>query len=168
MADYRSVISLLIMKSLPLKIIASAVCIIAITALCFIRFYHSSQPLAIPNDSPNDQIFEATIRYVIEHNGSAVQMGSRSFFVSINGKDPEQKFLKRFKYTNVAIKPGSEFKTGNGLSFNAYNMKWINATEVTLSASYYEGNLSSAEYTVSMLLIHNKWSIVKYAMNWVS
>jgi hypothetical protein len=113
-------------------------------------------------------IAEATFRYQFKNNASAAQQKADAYYLSLFGKDPSAKFLKRFEGHKPPVKMGSEFEIGKGLKFRVARIKRLDETTVEVSGGYYEAGLSSSGCTYTVKLKGAKWVVTKRVLNWIS
>lgn len=173
----------------------TAVMLLSISIVAQSKTQNDIQPAT--RGRQEDDIREAVIRYQMEgwmRDGDknekeakdardkliAKQLNSRIFFVSVNGKDPSDEFLKRFQNIPRAIKKQSRVKPGlnrwvtdkdtnrNGIVFRADGIRWINESEVEVEGGYHCGSLCAAGDVFSLRLESGRWNVVQVRGKWIS
>lgn len=135
----------------------------------------------ISRTAQEDDIREAVFRYQFNHNASGLQQNAKIYFLSLSRKkDPEDRFLKRFKDLPKAVKKASEAeasalegvkdrKTGeSGLIFFVGRIKWVKDVQVEVGGGYYENGLSASSNTYYVVKKNNKWVVIKDKMHEIS
>lgn len=105
----------------------------------------------------------------------------RIFFVSIDGKDPSDEFVDRFRDIPRSIRKVSSAKpekgphtptdrtTGmTGIIFDAGKIHWLSKDVAELEGGYYCGGLCAAGITFEVERENGKWVIKSSRMNWIS
>jgi hypothetical protein len=150
-----------------------------------------NRPTEIPNSNREDDIYEAVIRSQMERwyqgydkqereakekweKDSAKEMNFEVFLVSINGKDPSDEFLGRFKDLPRLVKPGSlgyfvknpfpgwlHYKKDGrrAINFNAEGITWKSDSAAEVGGGYYCGGLCGAVYVFRLQFINGKWTV---------
>jgi hypothetical protein len=103
------------------------------------------------------------------------------FFVSINGADPSDAFMKRFSDLPRTIRKASsavpdkrphtpkDKSTGqSGIVFDVEDLKWQNNDLAEVQGGYYCGGLCAAGITFTVKRENGKWAIKDSHMNWIS
>jgi hypothetical protein len=119
----------------------------------------STSPTAATRPTDALDVAEAVFRYQFEHNASAVQQGAKAYFLRVGKDDPPAELLARFKGHAPPVRPGSQFKMGDGLSFYVGEMKWVDGTHVEVYGGYYEGLLSASGNTYTVEKRNGKWVV---------
>lgn len=120
------------------------------------------------SEESTNSLYEVIFRNLVRDNASGAQMRAKCFYFSINGKDPDAPFISRFKDLPVPVEVGSHFSVGKGLAFKIRDLHWNSDTEVVVTAGYYEANLSSAGYTITVRFESGKWIVMSKTMDWIS
>jgi hypothetical protein len=147
-----------------------------------------------------DAIREAVIRYQMDGWGSsgdkveqdakdprdkyiAKRLNSRVYFVSVNGKDPSDEFLKRFQGVPRTVKRMSDAKQTKkpdggwvidkktkqpGIIFSANVIRWLNDSEVEVDGGYHCGGLCASGEVFTVTLENGKWKVIADRMKWIS
>ena len=148
-------------------------CAIAVRALVILN----PQPVKPLTSAELDDIREAVFRYQFQHNASAQQQLAHAYFLSVeDGKDPDDKFMERFKNHEPAVKKNSqakgEFKKEggslDGLMFHIVAIKQIGPNKVEVGGGYYESALSSSGNIYMVQRVKNKWIVTRDNMQWIS
>jgi hypothetical protein len=113
-------------------------------------------------------IAEVVFRYQFLNNESAQQEKAPAYFLTLFGKDPDPRFLKRFEKHRPPVQKGSAFAQGKGLEFRIERIKRISATKVKVVGGYYEGNLSASGCTYFVETKDGKWVVTSDEMRWIS
>lgn len=142
------------------------------------NFLNSSHTLILSDQIEDENnIREAVFRFQFQH--IAFKDKTIIYFLSVYGKDPDEKFMKRFG-NNPRIRKQSQAingvdgivdkKTGEvGLILQLYGIKWLNKNEVEISGGYYEAMLSASGNTYSLKRTkRGKWIITKDDLEWIS
>ena len=103
------------------------------------------------------------------------------FFVSVNGGDPSDAFMKRFDDLPRTIRKASsevpdkgphtpvDKSTGKtGIVFEAEKLQWRNKDLAEVQGGYYCGGLCAAGITFTIKRENGKWVIKSSHMNWIS
>jgi hypothetical protein len=104
------------------------------------------------------------------------------FFVSINGKDPDDEFLKRFSDIPRTIEKASAAwlnkKEDNnprdrkmheaGIIFSADEIHWIASDSVRVDGGYFCGTQCGAKITYSVQFQDGKWVVISIQTKWVA
>lgn len=102
------------------------------------------------------------------------------FFVSINGKDPGDEFINRFRDVPRTIRKASSAKvvkphtptdrtTGmTGIVFDAANIDWLSDDTVEVEGGYYCGGLCAADSTFQVHRENDKWIVKSSDLNGIS
>ena len=103
------------------------------------------------------------------------------FFVSINGGDPSDAFMKRFDDLPRTIRKASsevpdkgphtpvDKSTGKtGIVFEAEKLQWRSNDMVKVEGGYYCGGLCAAGITFTVKRENGRWVIKGSRMNWIS
>ncbi|PWT93274.1 MAG: hypothetical protein C5B55_04795 [Blastocatellia bacterium] len=117
-------------------------------------------------------IREAVLRYLFEHEAQQQKPYTKVLFISIEKKDPDDKFIARFKDHTPPVKKGSESelssdiggvrdkKTGEGgILYRVGGIKWINEHEVEVDGSYYVANLFAGGCSYRVVQDGSKWIV---------
>jgi len=127
-----------------------------------------------------DDIREAVFRYQFLHNASGQQQHAKVYFLSLSeGKDPNDKFVERFRGQTPPVKKGSQATTQpgvvkdkttgeEGIIFRVTRIKWINGSDVVVEGGYYEGNLSSSGNIYRVKLTRKRWVVKSDRMLYIS
>ena len=132
-------------------------------------------------ESEND-IRETVLLYMFEHEAQQQKPYTKVLFISVQKKDPDDKFIARFKDHIPPVKRGSESvttgdmggvsdkKTGEGgMLYSLGEIKWINENEVDVDGSYYVASLFGGGCRYRVVRDGDKW-IVKGCgeIRWIS
>jgi hypothetical protein len=112
----------------------------------------------------------------------ARRLNSRVYFVSVNGKDPTDDFLKRLQDIPRNIKKASEGKQTKrfpgwvvdkktkqpGIVFSANEIRWINDNEVEVEGGYHCGGLCASGDVFTVGCDGGKWKMLSVRMKWIS
>ena len=150
-----------------------------------------NKPTEITNSKREEDIYEAVIRSQMERwyqgyekqereakekweKDSAKKMNFKVFLVTINGKDPSDEFLGRFKDLPRLVKQGSlgyfvkepfpgwlHYKKDGrrAINFNAEGITWKSDTAVEVGGGYYCGGLCGAVYLFRLQCINGRWTV---------
>jgi hypothetical protein len=102
---------------------------------------------------------EAVFRYLFRHNISQVRRYARAYYLSIDKKDPDSAFLKRFAGHKPPVRKGSLFRAGRGLLFFVNNVKRVNSRTYRMRAGYFEGSLSASDATYRAWNFGDGWIV---------
>ena len=123
---------------------------------------------------------EATFRYIFTHNASGQKTNATVYFLSINAKDPDDDFMKRFSGNTQPVKKASRAghnsgtvvmdpETGNtGLIFEIHKVTVIDGTHARVDGGYYEAGDSSSGNLYDLEKKDGNWIVVKDVMEWIS
>jgi hypothetical protein len=120
------------------------------------------------NEAKSADVCEALFRFQFLHNKSAVQQKAKAYFLSIEGKDPANEFLARFKRHQPEVRLGSAFQEGEGLKFRIESLTWIDDSTVEARGGYYEGNLSASGNLYRIVRKDGKWIVESDKLEWIS
>ena len=122
-----------------------------------------------------DDIREAVFRHQFHNNASGQQQLAHAYFLSVeDGKDPDDRFMDRFKDHQPAVKKNSqakgEFKKEglDGLMFHIEGIRQIGPNKVEVAGGYYESALSSSGNVYTVKRFKNKWIVIRNQMLWIS
>lgn len=118
--------------------------------------------------SDEDAVYDALFRHMFAKNASAAQQSAWTYFVTINGHNPSDRFLDRFQGHQPPVRRGSFFEQGKGLHFHIGSLQWIDNDTVDTTGGYYEGNVSASGNVYRLKRKGGKWVVVKDEMQWIS
>jgi len=111
----------------------------------------------------------------------AARLNFRVFFISINGKDPSDELINRFRDIPRSIRKISSERprkgphtpidrtTGiPGIIFSADAIRWQTKDLVEVEGGYYCGGLCAAGITFKVERQNGKWLVKGSRMNWIS
>jgi len=117
-------------------------------------------------------IQEAVLRYLFEHEAQQQKPYTKVLFILSEKKDPDDRFIARFKGHTPPVKKGSESiiagdiggvrdkKTGEfGMLYRVGAIKWINESEVVVDGSYYVAYLFAAGCSYRVVHDGDKWIV---------
>jgi hypothetical protein len=164
-----------------------------LTALLF------SQTTAVDHKSADEQdILASVIHHQMEEwvsEGDKDEAGARTksdrtiasalnpkiFFISINGKDPTDEFLNRFRDIPRSIRkisselpqkgphtPKDRTTLLTGIIFSADTVKWLDQDTAEVEGGYYCGGLCAAGITFNVRREAGKWVVKGSKMRWIS
>jgi hypothetical protein len=175
--------------------------LVGVFALCVL---FPSTVLAQPakrahSQAADDDIREAVIRYEIaswgevgdkgEHEAEALsgkvvpkRLNFKVFFISINGKDPSDVFMKRFESFPHRIEKLSRSKidrksmnavvdrtTGEkGIVFKVETIKLQGANAAEVEGEYYCDGLCASRQTIKLRRKQGVWKVTGSTMHWIS
>jgi hypothetical protein len=147
----------------------------------------------IPNRAAKeDDIREAVIRYQIRvwsHDGDkneteanderekaiAQHLNSRTYFVLVNGQDPSDDFIARFRDISRPVKKASQANTQSrkslwvtddemhqpGIIFSADEVRWTGDSSARIDGGYHCGGLCGGEIEFKVRFKKGKWIVDK-------
>lgn len=148
-------------------------CAIADASLVFL----SARPVKSLTAAELDDIRETVFRYQFQHNASGQQQLAHAYFLSVeDGKDPNDKFMERFKDHQPTVKKNSQAKGAfkkeggslDGLMFHIQAIKQIGPNRVEVAGGYYESGLSASGNIYTVKRVTNKWIVIGDNMLWIS
>jgi len=111
----------------------------------------------------------------------AKRLNFEIFFVSIEGKDPSDDFINRFRDIPRTIKKASSEEPNKGphtpvdksthrtgIVFSADTIRWLSENSAEVEGGYYCGGLCAAGITFKVIRENGKWIIKNSHMNWIS
>jgi hypothetical protein len=111
----------------------------------------------------------------------AQRLNFEIFFVSIEGKDPSDDFISRFRDIPRTIKKASSEEPGKGphtpvdksthhtgIVFSVDSIQWLGKDSTKVEGGYYCGGLCAAGITFRVKRENGKWIIKNSGMNWIS
>jgi hypothetical protein len=123
-------------------------------------------------------------RNVANDNDKAIakRLNASVYFVSVNGKDPTDEFLRRLQDIPRKIKKASEGKQTKsfpgwvvdkknkkpGIVFSANEIRWTNENEVEVEGGYHCGGLCAAGDVFTVGRNQGKWRVLRVRMKWIS
>lgn len=155
-------------------------------SLAFIVFLFGTAIMSTDADrkhiraAQEDNIREAVFRYVFLHNASGLQQDARVFCLSVNGYDPSDMFMFRFRNEKPRVLRSSECVKGGwsgvrdretgeeGLLFELTDVYWYSDDEVYVDGIYYSAPLSAAGYSWRVLQERSGWIVKSEHMHWIS
>ena len=115
------------------------------------------------------EIYEATFRYLFDHNVSGLKRRADAFCLRVDGRDPPQALLDRFAGDAPRVLPGSKFGYGKKyLRFNIANLRMQGTDSAVLEAGYHEGPLSGSNSTLHLLRESGQWIVIFERRNVIS
>ncbi len=103
------------------------------------------------------------------------------FFVSLNGKDPSDEFINRFRDVPRSIRKVSSAersKSGRrpldktthltGIVFDAEDLRWLDKDSAEVKGGYYCGGLCASGITFTVRRENGEWVVKTSHMNWIS
>jgi hypothetical protein len=169
--------------------------ILAILLLCTSGV---SQPAGDTRRADEQEVFAAVIRTQMEDwykSGDKNEAEAKTktdrevskrlnfpiFFVSINGTDPSDEFINRFRNIPRSIRKLSSAKpekgphtpadltTGiQGIIFDAGKIRWLSKDAAEVEGGYYCGGLCAANNTFQVRRENGDWVVKGSRMNWIS
>ena len=119
-----------------------------------------------------DDIREAVLRHMFEHEARQQKAYTKILFISVEKKDPDDKFIARFKGQTPPVKKVSESvikgdmgsvvdkKTGQqGIIYRAGKVRWINENEAEVDGSYRVANLFAGGCSYRVVRDEDKWMV---------
>jgi hypothetical protein len=122
-----------------------------------------------------DNVSEAAFLYLFSHNGSALQEKAQLYYIAIDGEDPPKSLMDRFSSHSPQVAARSQQYAPSAaeakkpcLWFTLSDNQWVSDDEIVLTASYKEGSLSAATYTLRLKNSAGRWAVVESVMVEVS
>jgi hypothetical protein len=155
-------------------------------SLAFIIFLFSAAIMSTDADrtrirtAQEDNIREAAFRYLFLHNASGLQQAAQVFCLSVNGRDPADMFMSRFRNEKPRVLRSSDCSKGGwngvrdrrtgeeGLLFELTDVYWYSDDEVYVDGSYYSAPLSAAGYSWRVLHERSGWVVRSEHTHWIS
>jgi hypothetical protein len=112
----------------------------------------------------------------------AKELNFRVFFVSINGKDPNDEFMERLRDIPRIVKKVSSSEISKsermpvldratrqrGIIFSANKVHWLSKDSVEVEGGYHCDGLCGAGLTFKLRRENGKWILKSARMNWIS
>jgi hypothetical protein len=112
----------------------------------------------------------------------AKRLNTHVYFISVQGKDPSDDFLKRLQDIPRNIKKASEAKQTKrfpgwvvdkkskqpGIVFSADQIRWTKDSEVEVEGGYHCGGLCAAGDVFTVGFERGKWKVLSVRMKWIS
>jgi hypothetical protein len=111
----------------------------------------------------------------------ARHLNFRTFFVSIDGEDPSDDFIDRFRDIPRIVKkissaepdkgphtPVDKSTHQTGIIFSADSLRWSSKNSAKVEGGYYCGGLCAAGITFKVRRENGKWVVKSSHMNWIS
>ena len=106
----------------------------------------------------------------------------KDFYISIDGMDPPDDFLARFKDIPRTVMKVSSSEIDEqyrltvvnkqthkpGIIFYVEKLHWKSSTDVEIEGGYHCDGLCAAGITFHLKLVKGKWKIKSERMNWIS
>lgn len=174
----------------------TAVCLLAIALLLSVAFCQT--PSADTKLADKQDVYSAVIRHQMEEwvkegeknaaeakteddKAIAQRLNFEIFFVSVEGKDPTDDFIDRFRDIPRTIKKASSEEPNKGphtpvdksthrtgIIFSADTIRWLSDNSAEVKGGYYCGGLCAAGITFKVKRENGKWIIKNSHMNWIS
>jgi len=136
---------------------------------------------ATPPSAGDDDVREATFRWMFKKNASGMQLGAKVFCIHFEkGADPPPAFVARFASNKIPVVAGSgcteDARTGvtqrstgaHGLAFRIDSIKLTDADHATVTGGYYEAGLSASGNVYTLERVAGAWTVTKDEMTWIS
>lgn len=112
----------------------------------------------------------------------AKQLNFKTFFISVEGKDPSAGLMLKLADVPRVLKPASACEIAKvvkmpvvdkktrkrGIIFSVDKIRWSTENSVKVDGGYHCDGLCGAGITFSLERVNSKWTITKSAMNWIS
>jgi hypothetical protein len=149
-------------------------------------------PIQVPRTEPprfetaeadDDDLREAVLRHLFEHNASGQQRSARVFCLQIEGRsDPSPELLRRFDGNDPPVKRGSlctyprgsarggvEDETGApGLIFRIDSIEHTGPDSAVVEGGYFEAGLSASGNIYDVARESGRWVVKRDTMQWIS
>jgi len=127
-------------------------------------------------------IYEVIVSYYIQSSGHYKNnVGNKYLFMYLNDQDPSSEFVKRFDYTNITVKNGSEcnheeystcgvirvredikWQKKYSISLGISDLSWQNDLEVSASIDFLQGyRPTGATFDYHLKKLAGKWKVTK-------
>ena len=136
---------------------------------------------ATPPAPADDDVRQATFRWMFKKNASGMQLGAKVFCLHFEkGVDPPPAFLARFASNKIPVVAGSgcteDARTGvtqrstgaHGLAFRIDSIKLTDPDHATVNGGYYEAGLSASGNVYTLERVSGAWTVTKDEMTWIS
>lgn len=159
--------------------VMSRVFLLVLCALLMVGLGCKKAP--ITKEQREDDIREAVLRYMFEHNDSAIQQDAEVYFIAVESRtDPSQDLLAKFKGNQPRVKPVSaathmgyggvkDRSTGAvGIIFTIREIDWLSNTQVLVTGEYFEESESTGKSQYKVMFEDGHWVVTETEMEWIS
>ena len=133
-----------------------------------------------------DDIREAIFRYQLRSDHGVPQSEPSVFFISVEGKDPSDDFLRRFTDNDPPVRKWSRSRisrkragfswmwvedreTGEpGLIYTVGSIGWLSDSAVLVQGEYYAGGRAGAGYEYRVAYEDKHWVVKQATEKWIS
>ena len=148
--------------------------------MCFITSVSfAAQTKSSSTQSNPDDVREAVFRWQFENNKAGVPPGAGFYCLSLNGRDPTNVFMRRFKGYRIPLKKISECNTSGGGVSDAKTGKYggvvfkvedgmMSSDEALFTGGYFFDGIGASGNQYTVKKINGKWKVVEDRVTWIS
>jgi|GEM_PF-3217130 len=128
-----------------------------------------ARDVASDDDAPmqyvND-VHEAVLRYLFDHNHSALQRKAETFCVKVDNVEPDVRFLRRFRGERPTVRSSATFRAGTDLLFEVEGLDWNTPNHAVVYGGYYESDSASSGSRFHVTRYARRWSVTVEERIW--
>lgn len=160
-----------------MKILLLVFMVLLSFSFVFSNSFQSTYQSQKDKTADENNILEAVFRFQSKHLAS--KDSTILYFLSLYNKDPDNKFMIRFKgmprikkYSQAVVNGINGVKDkesgASGLILKITGIKWLNQNKVEVIGGYYEDGLSASGNTYTVKRLKGKWVVTKDDLEWIS
>ena len=104
-------------------------------------------------------VAEAVLRYVADHNESAVGRNARAYCAELFGAPAPRELVRRFAGTRPPMKSGCD-ADGHRLVLSVHSIELLDANHAEATGGYYEGSSSASGHYYWLRRTADGWGVV--------
>jgi hypothetical protein len=157
----------------------SRVVLVVLCALLLVGVGCKKAP--ITQEQREDEIREVVLRYMFDHNNSALQQDAEVYFIAVGSRtDPSQDLLAKFKGNQPRVKSVSaathlgyggvkdRSSGAAGIIFTIREINWLSDKQVLVTGEYFEDSESTGLSQYDVKFEDERWVVSETEMEWIS
>jgi hypothetical protein len=139
------------------------------TTFALVTIFVAADMFGPLTDEERELIAEAVIwnlLYPGGEDGTTARPNEETLFILVEGVDPPPAFLERFRNVGPPIRPGSEFKEGEGVLILAEKIKKVGFRRARAEGSQFRHGLNAGGATFIVKKIGGTWEVVETDAGW--
>lgn len=121
-----------------------------------------------------EDVYEGALRHLFVHNYSALQNNAKAYFILLDGTNPSEAFLRRFKDNDIPVKTRSRSSDGflteivrdrdnlknYGIIFMLERLTFGTDGTATVTVKHYESPTSKSEVSYTLRQRGSRWEVI--------